>query len=81
MKLTIQLVREPAYMTPEGKHIHMFVKFAEFDDELPYVAWADDPEEHGRFLYSEAVNGVYGPVRAYTPPPEGQVDGNQALTS
>lgn len=62
MRFTVQSVKHPIYVTPTGKHIHMIVKFAEFPEEFPFVAWEDDPEEHGRFLYNEAINGVYGPI-------------------
>ena len=79
--LTIQTVREPAYISEDGQFIHMFVKFAEFDEELAYIAAAKDPEAHCRFLYEEAVKGVYGPIRVYTPPPEGEMNGNQSDAS
>lgn len=80
MKLKIELVKSPAYMSEEGKHIHMIVKFAEFPDEFPFVAWVDDPEEHGRFLYNEAINGVYGPILPFNPDNE-VADGAQPITA
>lgn len=72
---TIQLVKDPIYMTEDGKVIHLTVKFEEFPEAIGFVAVPDDPEEHGQFLYKQAIAGVYGPVRPYTPPPEGADDG------
>lgn len=71
----IQMVRDPQYVTEDGQFIHMYVKFAEFDEEIPYVAAARDPEAHCRFLYEEAVRGVYGPIRVYSQPVEGADSG------
>lgn len=45
--------------------------FVTFDDlgEVPFRASPDDEEEHGRQLFSLALQGKFGPVTSYVPPP------------
>lgn len=43
--------------------IDLIVKFSQFPEELPFTASPDDPEEHGRFLYAEAIKGTYGIIQ------------------
>jgi hypothetical protein len=38
------------------------VKFAEFNEVLPFLAMPTDVEEHGRFIFNQAVDGVYGEI-------------------
>lgn len=32
---------------------------------IPFTASPDDPEEHGRQIYHNAVSGIYGPIAEY----------------
>jgi hypothetical protein len=44
------------------------VKFAEFDEELPFGATNHDPHDHGRDLFERAEAGEFGPIAAYVAP-------------
>jgi hypothetical protein len=47
--------------------IDMIVKFTSLQQEVPFTANPLDNELHGRFLYSNAIAGTYGPIADYTP--------------
>ncbi len=69
--LTVYKVRDPYWVNPEHTMIGVFVTFNENKDtlgEVPFGASPDDPEEHGRKLFKDLKDGVYGPVAEYTVP-------------
>lgn len=44
---------------------------SQFGDEvLPFTASSLDPEPHGRGIFKDLVDGAYGPIAEYVPPPE-----------
>ena len=66
--LTFESAHSPAYADAEGNCISLMVKFAEFDEELPFGATNHDPHDHGRDLFERAEAGEFGPIAAYVAP-------------
>lgn len=63
---TLEYAKNPAW---QGENqIFLTVKFAEFNEELPFLATSFDPEPHGVDLYNRAVSGEFGEVAPYVPP-------------
>lgn len=60
--LTIEYAKDPKYTTTGTQFIHLTVKFAEFDSELPFIAAPNDVEAHGVELYNRAIAGEFGTV-------------------
>ncbi len=67
---TIETVTDLQFSDAEGAGVNMTVKFAELPAPVPFHAVPDDPVEHGRKLYADALAGVYGPIADYVPPAE-----------
>lgn len=68
--LTIKSARAPRWENAEHTCLTLMVAFEEHANmgEMPFTATSDDPTEHGRALYTRAVAGEFGVVRAYTAP-------------
>tara|TARA_Y100001963_G_scaffold57602_1_gene80592 strand:- start:101 stop:547 length:447 start_codon:yes stop_codon:yes gene_type:complete len=56
--------RNPVWANPEHNMIDMEVDFTPLDEDwLPYTASPTDSEcEHSRYLYKNAVDGLYGDI-------------------
>jgi hypothetical protein len=67
---TLEYAKDPFYNNEEGTAIHLTVKWAEFNEEMPFGATSYDTEAHGRDLYNRAKAGEFGEVAAYVAPPE-----------
>lgn len=64
-------VKNLNFSDAEQTSIECEVLFAEFSPEwLPFGARADDPEAHGREIFSRCMSGEFGSVGAYVPPTE-----------
>lgn len=63
--LTIEYANNPKYTAPDNSRVLLTVKFAEFNEELPFVAAPNDVEEHGVELYNRAVAGEFGTVTPF----------------
>lgn len=57
------------WANPEHRTINMDVKFKKYNEILPFTANPDDCEAHGRDLYQSAINGDFGAIAEWTPPP------------
>jgi hypothetical protein len=68
--LTIESATNPIYGNAEGTNITLQVKFAEFNEVLPFAATSYDSMSYGVELYNRAKAGEFGPVGAYVAPPE-----------
>jgi len=66
---TVESITDIVYRTEDKQHINCKVKFAEFDEIMPFTANATDPEEHGVNIYNDIISGKYGPIGDYVPPP------------
>jgi hypothetical protein len=51
-----------------GDSVAMTVKMGHMDTEIPFAAHADDPMEHGQWLYKEALAGTFGEITPYERP-------------
>ena len=69
MSLTIESVTDVVYSTATGSKIDCNVKFAEYNEILPFTATADDVETHAREIFERAVAGEYGAISDYVAPP------------
>jgi hypothetical protein len=68
--LTIQSASNPKYSMPDNSSIYLDVKFAEFNEVLPFNATPNDPMSYGVELYNRAKAGEFGSIAAYTAPPQ-----------
>lgn len=66
----VESARDPVFGNLEGTDIILIVKFDNFDDEIPFGASPNDPMEHGRLIYANAMNGDYGSIAPFIPPTE-----------
>jgi hypothetical protein len=63
--LTIEHAHSPAYANKEGTCIALQVKFAEFNEEMPFGAASYDCMAYGVELYNRALAGEFGPIEAF----------------
>jgi len=66
--LTFESAHSPAYAAEDGSCISLMVKFAEFNEELPFGATPHDPHDHGRNIYERAVAGEFGEIVPFVAP-------------
>ena len=75
---TINSARNPKWADASNTAIDLEVDFDELDEVYVwFTAQMNDPEEWGRTLFENAVNGDYGEVAAWVPPPT--ISGEEAL--
>jgi hypothetical protein len=67
--LTVEYAKNPVYVSEDGQHITLLVKFAEFDTELPFTAYSGDNTSHGVELHTRAKAGEFGTIDPYVPLP------------
>lgn len=67
--LTIESATTPVYANAEGTCITLQVKFAEFDEVMPFGATPFDPMPYGVDLYNRALAGEFGTVEPFVAPP------------
>lgn len=60
MKHQIESARDPVRVSPTA--INIIVKFSSLPTEVEFTAVANDSEEHGRVLYQNIIDGLYGPI-------------------
>lgn len=66
MSFTIVDAKNPVWANDDKNAITLDVNFAEFtEDYVSFTASPTDNSEHGRVIYSNAVNGDYGTVSEY----------------
>lgn len=66
--LDIQYASNPVYANEQNTRIDLQVKFAQFNEVLPFTATPDDPMPYGIVLYNRAVAGEFGTIAPYVPP-------------
>lgn len=64
----VKSARDPYYPFDNTDYINLIVDFEE-KGELPFTAFKNDTEPHGRDLWQRAINGEFGLITPYTPPP------------
>ena len=73
---TLLGAKNPVWANEENSLILLDCKFSHYhalgmtenDGYYGFLANPNDPEEHGRQIYANAVNGDYGTVGAYVAP-------------
>jgi hypothetical protein len=69
--LTLEYAKNPIWANAEQINaINLTVKWAEFNEEMPFGACSYDPEPHGVDLFNRAKAGEFGAIATYVPPPE-----------
>ena len=54
------------YVVADNSVIECYVDFVGIGN-VPFAAWPNDTEAHGREIYQKAVNGDFGAITAFTP--------------
>lgn len=65
--LTIEYAKNPIWNDDTGNAILVTVKFAEFNEEMPFTATNYDNMSHGVYLYNCAKSGEFGEILPYSP--------------
>ena len=68
--LTIESATNPVYATADGTMISLQVKFAEFDEVMPFGAAPYDVMPYGAELFARALNGEFGAIEPFVAPAE-----------
>ncbi|WP_421209975.1 phage tail protein [Aeromonas enteropelogenes] len=58
----------PRWENNNKSSILLQVLFSHLEQEVPFSAFPDDPQEYGRELYVRAVFGEFGPIAEYVTP-------------
>jgi hypothetical protein len=76
MQAVLTSITNPRWGNVEGTQIECEITTSQFGDEvLPFTANQNDVAAHGRAIFQDLVDGKYGPIAEYVPPPE--PDANQ----
>lgn len=62
---TLEYAKNPIWNNKEGTAILLTVKWAEFQEEMPFGATSYDPEPWGVDLYNRAKAGEFGEVAQF----------------
>ena len=65
---TVEYAKNPVYGNAESTNIQLVVKWAEFNEEMPFGATSYDSMPHGVELYNRAKTGEFGAVAPYVAP-------------
>ena len=63
--LTIESAKNPVWNDADHTSILLIVKFAEFEEEMPFTATPYDPMPYGVDLYNRALTGAFGEIGPY----------------
>ena len=78
---TLEYANTPVYGNSEGTNILLVVKWAEFNEEMPFAATSYDTMPHGVDLFSRASEGEFGAIAPFVPTPELAADQPQTIGS
>jgi hypothetical protein len=65
--MIIEYAKNPQWANRDQTSINITVKFESINEELPFAANANDPEEYGRTIYAQALNGDFGEIAPFEP--------------
>jgi hypothetical protein len=68
MNIEIISVRDPVWSNARNTQIDCTIRTSAYLEELPFTARPNDPEAHGRDIFSRCVSGEFGEIRPYIPP-------------
>ena len=66
--MQLEYAKDPKWANAEQTLIDLTIKWDGIDEELPFTAYPDDSEAHGRALFAAAQAGEFGPVAEYVAP-------------
>lgn len=66
--LTFEYAHSPSYADEEKKTVFLYTKFAEFSEELPFLATDFDSMEYGRDIHARALAGEFGEIAPFVAP-------------
>ena len=66
--MRLKYAKYPRWSDAEHVGIDLIICWDEWDEDLPFTAFATDPEEHGRQIYQLALAGEYGVIAEFVPP-------------
>jgi hypothetical protein len=69
MQLILDGVRNAQYADATNTRINCEIRWADSNEWLPFTADSTDPELHGRQIHAALVDGQFGAIAAYAPPP------------
>lgn len=69
MHITYTSIRDLQFASTGSNIVNMFVKFNHLPEEVPFSAYEHDTEPHGRELWQRAIQGDFGHIAEYVPPP------------
>jgi len=67
--MKLEYAKNPQWVDAEHTMIDLVIKWDVFPEELPFTASPNDIEQHGRDIFAAALQGEFGPVVEYVPPP------------
>ncbi|MGY3931186.1 phage tail fibre assembly protein [Aeromonas encheleia] len=68
MKIEMLNASRPRHLAGDTESVTLDVLFSHLPEHVQFTARKDDPEEHGRELYSRAVFGEFGDIEVLPPP-------------
>ncbi|OCA59972.1 phage tail protein [Aeromonas piscicola] len=67
-RIEVLSAAHPRHYAADPDSITLDVRFAHLPEQVQFTARKDDPEEHGRELYSRAVFGEFGDIEVIPVP-------------
>lgn len=80
-RIEVLSAEHPRHYAVDPDSITLDVRFAHLPEPVQFTARKDDPEEHGRELYSRAVFGEFGEIKVLTPSPPTEAEQQARLTA
>lgn len=69
---TIKAAANPRFASPDKSTILIDLEFVELVHlgKIQFLACNNDPEDHGREIFGRAIEGEFGPIGDFVPPPD-----------
>lgn len=80
-KIEVIYAEHPRHHVADPYSITLDVRFAHLPENVQFTARKDDPEEHGRELYSRAVFGEFGDIEVIPLPLPTEAEQQARLTA
>ncbi len=80
-RIEVLSATRPRHYAADPDSITLDVRFAHLPKQVQFTARKDDPEEHGRELYSRAVFGEFGDIEVIPLPPPTEAEQQARLTA
>lgn len=66
--MQLKYAKTPRWSDEAQTRIDLVICWEDWPQELPFTASADDSEDHGRKIYQQAVEGLYGEIAPFVSP-------------